>query len=83
MKSTSLPASIGAWLRENPITTGLFLVVVLAAGFFAGWHYSHRQTSIKIGLLHALSGPMAVSESPMVEAELLAIEEINEDGGLL
>lgn len=82
MKVSSLPA-IGAWLRGNPIATGLLLTLLLAAALFAGWHFSHKQSSVKIGLLHALSGPMAVSESPMVEAELLAIEEINEDGGVL
>ena len=82
MKASSLPA-IGAWLRGNPIATGLLLTLLLAAALFAGWHVSHKQSSVRIGLLHALSGPMAVSESPMVEAELLAIEEINEDGGVL
>jgi urea transport system substrate-binding protein len=38
---------------------------------------------IKVGVLHSLSGPMAVSERPLVDALLLAIEELNQDGGLL
>ncbi len=38
---------------------------------------------IKVGLLHSLTGPLSVMERPMVEAESLAIEEINEGGGLL
>ena len=38
---------------------------------------------IKLGILHSLSGPMAISEKPLVDAELLAIEQINADGGLL
>ncbi|MEO1790825.1 MAG: urea ABC transporter substrate-binding protein [Cyanobacteria bacterium J06629_19] len=38
---------------------------------------------IKVGLLHSLSGTLAISEAPLVEAELLAIEEINAAGGLL
>ena len=83
MKSTSLPARIAAWLRGNLAASGLFLLAILGPAIFAGWRYSHSLTSVKIGLLHALSGPMAVSESPMVEAELLAIEEINQDGGVL
>ncbi len=40
-------------------------------------------TTIKVGILHSLSGPMALSETPLVEAEMLAIEEINANGGLL
>lgn len=39
--------------------------------------------TIKVGLLHSLSGTLALSEAPLVEAELLAIEEINAAGGLL
>ncbi|GAV20685.1 urea transport system substrate-binding protein [Mariprofundus micogutta] len=38
---------------------------------------------IKIGILHSLTGTMAISEKPVVDATLLAIEEINAKGGLL
>jgi urea transport system substrate-binding protein len=38
---------------------------------------------IKVGLLHSLIGPLSAMERPMVEAESLAIEEINESGGVL
>jgi len=38
---------------------------------------------IKVGILHSLSGTMADSEAPVVDAALLAIEELNEAGGLL
>lgn len=38
---------------------------------------------IKVGILHSRSGPMAISENSMVDAEILAIEEINAKGGLL
>jgi len=38
---------------------------------------------IRLGVLHSLSGPMAISEKPLVDAELLAIEEINAAGGLI
>jgi urea transport system substrate-binding protein len=38
---------------------------------------------IKIGVLHSLSGTMRQSESPVVDATLLAIGEINERGGVL
>ena len=38
---------------------------------------------IKVGILHSLSGTMAISETTVVEAEKLAIKEINEAGGVL
>lgn len=39
--------------------------------------------TIKVGVLHSLSGTMAISEKSVVEAEQLAIEEINSAGGVL
>lgn len=39
--------------------------------------------TIKIGLLHSLSGTMAISETTVVDAEELAVEEINAAGGIL
>ncbi|MBI1829700.1 MAG: urea ABC transporter substrate-binding protein [Thaumarchaeota archaeon] len=38
---------------------------------------------IKMGILHSLSGTMAISETPVVDATLLAVDEINEKGGIL
>ncbi len=38
---------------------------------------------IKIGVLHSLSGTMADSESPVADAALLAVEELNRGGGVL
>ncbi|SDR02903.1 urea ABC transporter substrate-binding protein [Thermostaphylospora chromogena] len=38
---------------------------------------------IKVGILHSLSGTMAISEVTVKDAELLAIEEINKAGGVL
>ena len=39
--------------------------------------------SVTVGIIHSLSGTMAISESTLVEAEKLAIEEINNSGGIL
>ncbi len=39
--------------------------------------------AIKVGVLHSLSGTMAVSEVSVKDAELLAIEEVNAAGGVL
>jgi urea transport system substrate-binding protein len=39
--------------------------------------------TIKVGILHSLSGTMAISETTVVDAEKLAIKEINASGGVL
>jgi urea transport system substrate-binding protein len=39
--------------------------------------------TVKVGILHSLSGTMAISEVSLRDSELMAIEEINESGGLL
>ena len=39
--------------------------------------------TIKVGILHSLSGTMAISETSLKDVALMAIEEINEKGGLL
>ncbi|MEZ4553132.1 MAG: urea ABC transporter substrate-binding protein [Dehalococcoidia bacterium] len=38
---------------------------------------------IKVGVLHSLSGTMAVSEVSVKDAEIMAIEEVNAAGGVL
>ncbi len=38
---------------------------------------------IKVGILHSLTGTMAISEKSVVDATLMAIDEINASGGLL
>lgn len=38
---------------------------------------------IKIGILHSLTGSLALSEKPMVDAELMAVDQVNASGGLL
>ena len=39
--------------------------------------------TVKVGILHSLSGTMSISEVAVRDAELLAIEEINARGGVL
>ncbi|MEM1502610.1 urea ABC transporter substrate-binding protein [Domibacillus sp. 8LH] len=39
--------------------------------------------TVKVGVLHSLSGTMAISEVSLRDAELMAIEEINAKGGVL
>ena len=37
---------------------------------------------VKVGILHSRSGTMAISENTVAEAELMAIDEINQAGGV-
>lgn len=39
--------------------------------------------TIKVGVLHSLSGNLEISERPVAQATLLAIKEINDAGGIL
>ena len=39
--------------------------------------------TIKVGILHSLSGTMAISETSLKDVALMAIEEINAKGGVL
>ena len=41
------------------------------------------EKTVKVGLLHSLTGTMAISEVAVCNAEMLAIKEINEKGGVL
>ena len=61
----------------------LFLVVALVAG--AGYWALRPDNArpIVVGVLHSLTGSMAASEAPVVDGVLLAIEELNEAGGVL
>ncbi|MGD9644859.1 MAG: transporter substrate-binding protein [Pirellulales bacterium] len=38
---------------------------------------------IKVGVLHSLSGTLSISSAPVVDATLMAIDELNNSGGLL
>lgn len=40
-------------------------------------------STIRVGILHSLSGTMAISEASLKDAELMAIAQINEAGGVL
>jgi urea transport system substrate-binding protein len=43
----------------------------------------HAQDTVKLGLLHSLSGTIAIAEASLVDAEKFAVEEINAAGGVL
>jgi urea transport system substrate-binding protein len=61
----------------------IFSALMLAAMLLNSCGAIGSTQPIKIGILHSLSGTMAISESSVVDAALLAVEEINSKGGLL
>ena len=44
---------------------------------------AHASDTIKVGILHSLSGTMAISETALRNVALMTIEEINASGGVL
>ena len=42
-----------------------------------------QQKTVKVGVLHSLSGTMAISETVLKDTVLMAFEEINAKGGVL
>ncbi len=63
----------------------LHLGVALGSSVATATSYGQARTAnpIKVGILHSLTGTMAVSELPVVEVTRMAIDEINRRGGLL
>ncbi len=59
-------------------------LAALALAAATGWAgAAQAQDTIKVGVLHSLSGTMAISETTLKDAVLMMIEKQNEKGGLL
>ena len=56
---------------------------VLSAALAAIGTAAHAADTIKVGVLHSLSGTMAISETALKETVLMTIEEINKAGGVM
>lgn len=62
-------------------------VFALTAGIIVSYatliSFATGSTTIKVGVLFSNTGPMRMSEEPIIKATLLAINEINKRGGIL
>ena len=67
-------------VSRRTLTASLGAVALAAALYGAP---AFAQDTIKIGVLHSLSGTMAISETVLKDTVLMAIEEINAKGGVL
>ena len=55
----------------------------VACGMALGAMSAQAEETIKVGVLHSLSGTMAISETTLKDTMLMLIEEQNKKGGLL
>ena len=56
---------------------------IVAAALASMGMSAHAADTIKVGILHSLSGTMAISETALKETALMTIEEINKAGGVM
>jgi urea transport system substrate-binding protein len=59
------------------------LTATLAGGLVLASYAAQAQNTIKVGVLHSLSGTMAISETTLKDVMLMLIEEQNKKGGVL
>src|SRR5919197_4487608 len=65
-------------------TRRAFALKTLAAAAFATFGLAaHAADTIKVGVLHSLSGTMAISETVLKDTVLMTIDEINAKGGVM
>lgn len=84
-------------LNRRGFIKGAMLGAMMAAGLVTGHAFAAdyptakvnttglavTDTTVKVGILHSATGTMAISETGSIQAEKLAIEQINAMGGIL
>ncbi len=65
---------------RSTVTISLLLLAVGMLGVTQVYAAHHE---VKIGVLHSLSGTMAISETSLKDVVLMAVEEINAEGGVM
>jgi urea transport system substrate-binding protein len=65
-----------SWIRK-------FLCVFVLSVFVVPAMSAQAEDTVKIGILHSLTGTMAISETSLRDVVLMAVEEINAKGGVL
>jgi urea transport system substrate-binding protein len=70
--------------RRNFIkTSGSVLALGVGTGTSLVPSLARAQDVVKVGILHSLTGTIALAEASVVDAEKLAIDEINAGGGVM
>jgi urea transport system substrate-binding protein len=69
-------------MKRRSFVKALALAVSIA-GIGAATQAVAQQKTVKVGILHSLSGTMAISETVLKDVALMAFEEINAKGGVM
>jgi urea transport system substrate-binding protein len=70
-------------MKWTPIAAGMLSTLLVVWLNFAGTTVCAAEDTIKVGILHSLSGTMAISESVLKDTMLMLIADQNKKGGLL
>ncbi|GAB1265907.1 urea ABC transporter substrate-binding protein [Aurantivibrio infirmus] len=68
--------NLSTWVQRAAMTAAVATLSLTAA-------IAQAQETIKVGVLHSLSGTMAISETTLKDTVLMMIDEQNKKGGLL
>lgn len=69
--------------RRDFIKAGTAVGMAAAVGPWIISKDAFAEDAVKVGILHSLTGTIAIAEKSVVDAEQLAIEEINAAGGVM
>src|SRR5687767_13187619 len=69
-------------MKRRSFVRALALATSIAAIGTSSTSFAQQKT-VKVGILHSLSGTMAISETVLKDVALMAIEEINAKGGVM
>ena len=69
-------------MKRRTFIRQLAVSAAVAAAFGTTSVYAQQKT-VKIGVLHSLSGTMAISETVLKDVVLMAVDEINAKGGVM
>lgn len=70
-------------MKRTPIARGILSMLLTVWLSFAASTLHAGEDTIKVGILHSLSGTMAISESVLKDTVLMLIADQNKKGGLL
>jgi urea transport system substrate-binding protein len=70
-------------LKRRNVLAGFAAAALTGSALLSGGSVALAQDTVKVGILHSLSGTMAISETTLKDVMLMLIEEQNKKGGVL
>src|SRR4051812_4622775 len=67
---------------ENSIMKRSMIKLIVAAGVALVAFTAQAADTVKVGVLHSLSGTMAISETSLKDVLLFTFDEVNKSGGV-